>query len=299
MSSLAVVPFERSHATRVIALWRSLHPDWTWLDDASAADLFEPRPNRELIRYVVERGDAAIATVFASRLKESTRTHDRIIAIEARAEDIGTDWLRTILRSLAAMDQEEPGVRQVLNAEPNLSTVLRPLLEAEAFSSSFKTLRIEWCGDFITVADPGAIRFQRYAGGSREIDAAIVELHNRSYRAARVKPPINPDDLWRPVATLQKREFVLAIDAGRVVGFGEWWLTAGEAWFTNYGVARSHWGTPIAGTLAANVMQAMLQDGHTKMAAVIRSTNAAVIRQARALGWTIAAELSHTFVREF
>jgi hypothetical protein len=33
----SVVGFERGHADQVVALWRMLHPDWTWLDDPAAA----------------------------------------------------------------------------------------------------------------------------------------------------------------------------------------------------------------------------------------------------------------------
>jgi hypothetical protein len=222
-SLISVVPFERRHVDRVIALWRLLHPEWAWLDDPSAAtEIFESRPDRELIRYVVERGDAVTATVFTSRgLDDTGWTRNRTMTLEARAEDIGADWLRTILRSLATVDRGSPGTRQVLNTQPNLSPLLRSLLEAEGFMRSFKLLRIEWSGGSVTVGDPGTIRFERYAGGSRDIDAAIVELHNRSFRAARPKLRIDLDRLWTPHATLQQREFVLAMEEERLVGYAE------------------------------------------------------------------------------
>jgi GNAT superfamily N-acetyltransferase len=187
----------------------------------------------------------------------------------------------------------------VLTAQPDFSLLLRPLLEPEGFSPSFKVLRIEWNGGSVTVADPGTIRFERYVGDSQRIDAAVVELHNRSFRAARPKPPISLDRLWMRHASLEHREFVLAVEEDRLVGYAEWRIDAGEAWIANYAVARSHWGTGIAGILCAKAMEAVLQHGHTKMAATIRSTNAAAMRQAQAFGWKIAAELSHTFVREF
>jgi hypothetical protein len=140
----SVVPFERGHADQVVALWRMLHPDWTWLDDpTAAADLFEPS---ERIRYVVERGDAVIATAFASLKQDPTWTRNRIIDVQARPEDISADWLDIILGSLVAADRGQPDTWHVVNAAPCLSPVLGPLLETEGFVRSFKVWRIEWSG---------------------------------------------------------------------------------------------------------------------------------------------------------
>lgn len=295
-SPISIVPFERSHVDRVLALWRLLHPDWPGLTEPSADKFFEACPDRELIRYVVEHGHAVVATVFTSRVLDSG---NRFISLEARPGDVGAKWLRTVLRSLAEADRERPGTRQVLNMEPNLSMVLRPLVEAEAFVLSFKTLRIEWSGESVTIPDSGTIRFERYTGGNREIDAAIVDLHNRAYSAAWMKPSANPETLWTPTLRIERREFVLALEDKKLVGYVEWCVDTGEAWVNSYVVARPHWGTAVAGMLLTKVIEAVLEQGHTKFAAHIRSTNAAVMRHMRALGCTIAADCRHTFVRKF
>jgi Acetyltransferase (GNAT) family len=301
LSTFSIVPLERCHVRQVIELWRQLHPQWIWLKDPSAeTEILNPLPNRELIRYVVEHRSRVIATVFTSRaLDDSGRNRARIITFETQAADINVDWVRAVFESLASADRERPGMRQVVNAQPNLIPLLRPMLDAEGFLPSFKVLRIEWCGDSVSVAQPYPLRFRHYAGGDRELDEAIVELRNRSFRAERSKPQIDVEGLTRRNATLQQREFVLALEADRLVGYAEWCIDAGEAWIACYAVARSHWGTAIAGILGAKVMDTVLRHGHTKMVAIIRSTNAPVMRHVQALGWTIAAEVSHTFVREF
>jgi ribosomal protein S18 acetylase RimI-like enzyme len=206
--------------------------------------------------------------------------------------------VRTGSISYSAADRGQPDTWHVVNAAPCLSPALGPLLETEGFERSFKVWRIEWSGESVTIADPAPIRFERYAGGNREIDAAIVDLHNRSYRAARPKPPADFGSLWKSFTGLQMREYLLAMTDDRPIGYAEWWIIDGEAWINSYAVARSHWGTAIAATLSAKVMQVLVELGHRKIAAVVRSNNTAVMRRWQELGWKIAAELSDTFVRK-
>lgn len=280
-------------------MWRVLHPEWTWLDDPAArSDFFAQSDNRERIRTVVQRGDAVIATVFSTRAQDPTWTRNRFIDVQARPEDIGADWLGIVLSSFAAADRGEHGTWQFVNAAPALSPVLGPLLEAEGFVRSFKVLRIEWRGDTVTVADPSPIRLERYAGGSRETDTAIADLQNRINRLARPKPPADLETLWRRSPGLQMHEYLLALEDGRVVGYVEWSVTDGEAGIAQFTVARSHWGTGIASPLLARAMQVLLELGHRKIAAMVRSTNTAAMSRWRELGWQVAAELSETFVRK-
>jgi GNAT superfamily N-acetyltransferase len=239
------------------------------------------------------------ATLYFSSLEQNpTWTRNRIIEVQVRPANISADWLDIILGSLVAADRGQPDTWHVVNAAPCLSPALGPLLETEGFERSFKVWRIEWSGESVTIADPAPIRFERYAGGNREIDAAIVDLHNRSYRAARPKPPADFGSLWKSFTGLQMREYLLAMGDDRLVGYVEWWVADGEAWIANFAVARSYWGTAIAGTLLAQVMQVLLELGHRKIAAVVRSTNTAVTRRWQELGWKVASELSDTFVRK-
>jgi GNAT superfamily N-acetyltransferase len=299
LSSLSILPFERHHIGQVIKLWRLLHPNWSWLSYPSAAtEILRQLPNREYIRFVVEHRGSIIATVFTSRgLDESAWGRTRTIAIEAQATDGNADWVVKSWVRLPVRTAGRRGMIHLVNTQPNLSAILRPVLEAEGFSVSFKVLRMEWNGDTVGVPQPSPIRFRRYAGGDRDLDGAIVDLHNCSFRTVRLKQPMDVEGLWRRHATLQRREFVLAMEAERLVGYAEWSIDADEAWIAYYAVARSHWGTGTARMLGTRVMEAALQHGYTRMAAITRSTNAAVMRQAHALGWTIASELSYTFTR--
>jgi hypothetical protein len=165
--SLSILPFERHHIGRVIKLWRLLHPDWCRLSYPSAAtEILRKLPNREYIRFVVEHRGSIIATVFTSRgLDESAWGRTRTIAIEAQATDGDADWVVKVLSSLASADSGRRGMIHLVNTQPNLSAILRPVLEAEGFSLSFKVLRIEWNGDTVDVPQPSPIRFRRYAGG--------------------------------------------------------------------------------------------------------------------------------------
>jgi hypothetical protein len=250
-SGLSIVPLERHHVGRVVGLWRLRHPEWAWLKDPSAeAEILNPLPNRDLIRYVIKHHSRVIATVFTSQgLSDSDWSRTRIMMLETQPVDINADWVHAILDSLASADRERPGMRQVMNAQSDLLSILRPILDAEGFLPSFKVLRIEWHGDSVSVAQPCPFRFRHYTGGDRELDKAIIELRNRSSRAERSKPPIDVDGLGRRHATLQQREYVLALEADRLVGYAEWCIDAGEAWIACYAVARSHWGTAVAGAL--------------------------------------------------
>jgi ribosomal protein S18 acetylase RimI-like enzyme len=299
-SLVSVVSFDCSHVDRVIALWLGLHPDWTWLEDPAAkASLFETRDRSERLRFVVQSGDVVIASAFSSLAQDPAWTRNRIIDLRARPEDVRADWLGIILASFATADRGQPGTWQVVNAAPCLSPVLAPLLEANGFSFSFKVWRLEWRGESVTVVDPAPIRLERYTGGCHEIDAAIADLHNLSYRAARPKPSVDPDTLWRARTGWQTREYLLAMGDGRLVGFVEWCVIDGEAWIANIAVARTHWGAAIGDALVTQSIQYLVELGHRKVAALVRSTNAAVMRLSRELGCKVAAELSETFVRKF
>src|ERR1700686_4350326 len=115
----SVSAFEPGDVAGVVALWRSLHPDWAWLDDpAQTADAFARRHNREPLRYVVRRDDEVVATAFASRVQDTTWTRNRFIDVQGRPEHMHAGWLRIVLASLDAADRGQPGTWHVVNAAP-------------------------------------------------------------------------------------------------------------------------------------------------------------------------------------
>ena len=84
----------------------------------------------------------------------------------------------------------------VARPTPILSPVLAPLLEAAGFVRHSVSLQMEWSGESVKVIDPNPAHFERYAGGDRDIDSAIVDLHNRAYRRMRLVPPADIERLW-------------------------------------------------------------------------------------------------------
>jgi hypothetical protein len=95
-------------------------------------------------------------------------------------------------------------------------------------------------GEFVTVVDPSPARLECYTGGNQDIDRAIVDLHNRSYRPARVVEPINLEGLWKTWPGMDARGYVLAWDNDRLVGYGEWLVLDGKPLINSLVIARSH-----------------------------------------------------------
>lgn len=62
-----------------------------------------------------------------------------------------------------------------------LSGAAAPLLEAAGFVRHSSQMIMEWSSEPAAVVDPSPARLQRYAGGDREIDRAIVDLRNPSF----------------------------------------------------------------------------------------------------------------------
>jgi hypothetical protein len=295
-----VVPFERSRIGQVVALWRLLHPDWTWLDNPEKRDkIFESSDAVERIGYVIQREDAVIASVFGACWQDKTWPRNRFIHIEARPEDMAAEWLGNVLASFIDADRGQPDTWHVADTTEILLPVLAPLLHAAGFVHHSIVMQTEWSGESVTVVDPRPVRLERYAGGDREIDRAIVDLHNRSYRFSRLVPPADLAGLWKPWLGLEVREFVLAVENYRLVGYAEWLVTDGKPYINSLVAARSHWGTAVASALGTQAMQILLELGHHKIrSSDVRSNNAASLRLQQRFGWKVASERAHTFVRK-
>jgi GNAT superfamily N-acetyltransferase len=296
----SVVSFEPNHANQVVALWRLLHPDWTWLDNPERRDqIFERSDAVEPIRYVVQNQDGVIASVFSSCWRDRTWPCNRFIQIEARPADLAAEWLDIALASFVDADRGQPDIWHVANATEILTSVLVPLLEAAGFVRHSSMMRMEWRGESVTVPDPGPAHLERYAGGDPDIDRAIVDLHNRAFRPSRLVPPADLERLWKPWPGLQTHEYVLAMENGRVVGYAEWLESDGNAPFIDsMVVARSHWGTAVAAAVVTKAIQILLERGHHKIESCVRSNNAASMRLGWKLGWKVASEMAPTFVRK-
>jgi GNAT superfamily N-acetyltransferase len=292
--------FEPGDTDEVAALWRSLHPDWTWLDDREYLPLFFERQDNafEQIRYVVRCRKDVIATVFARCSRQSNWPPCRTINIETRPENIAAEWLDPILASFVDSDRGRPDMWHVTSLPMALSPHAAPLLEASGFVRHSSQMIMEWSGEAVMVVDPSPARLQRYAGGDRETDRAIVDLHNRSYRQWRLVPPADIESLWQSWPGLEAHEFVLALENDRLVGYSTWVVTAGEPWISDHAAARSHWGTGVASAVGTKAMQILLERGYRLIKAAVRSTNAPALRLHRKFGWRVGHECAQTFVRK-
>jgi hypothetical protein len=297
---ISVVSFEPDHVDQVVALWRLLHPDWTWLDDAPVQDeIFRGSAATERIRYVVRNDTAVIATVFSSCSRDATRPRNRFIHVEAAPADISAEWLDIVLASLVDVDRGQPDAWHVANLSAGSTPALTQVLEAAGFVHHSSMLQMEWCGEAVAVVDPAPARCERYAGGNLDTDRAIVDLQNRMYRRSRLVPPATVEGLWKPQAALRAHEYVLAREHDRLVGYSEWLEADGTPPYVNdFVVARSHWGTPVATAVGTKTMQILIERGHHKLEASVRSNNTAALRLHRQYGWKVAYEAVATLVRK-
>jgi hypothetical protein len=292
---ISVSPFEPLDADEVVALWRALHPDWKWLDDpVERNEQFQSSDAVEHSGFIVRRGQAPIASVFAIGWRHHGLALTRRVRIEARPEDIAAEWLEDVLARFLDRDRGHGGTWHVVDLNKALSPALARHLEAAGFAPHSRLLLLEWAGDSMTLADPGRARLERYAGGNAAIDRAIIELHDRSYFRSRLVPPTALADLWKPWPGQQVREFVLAWETDRLVGYADWSVSDGEVWIDDCTSARRGIGAAV-GTKA---MQLLLELGHCRIKSVAHSTNEASLLLLRKFGWKVAGELSHTFVRK-
>jgi RimJ/RimL family protein N-acetyltransferase len=297
---LSVIPFESHLAEPVATFWRALHPEWTWLDDPETrAKAFAPSEFFERVGYVVERGNDVIASVLGTCSRDNSSSRNRYIHIEARPEDITADWLDPLLTNFSDLDRLHPGTWQIVNPPEILWPILAPVLAGAGFIHRGSSIRMEWEGDSVTVPDPAPARFERYAGSNPDIDKAITDLHNRSYRALRLTPPTRPEFLWEPWPGLSAREYVLALEENRLVGYAEWFVTDGKPCINSFVAARSHWGTPIGEAVGLKAMQILIELGHRKIESGVFSTNAPSMKLHLKNGWRAVAEQVRTYVRAF
>lgn len=295
----SVIPFEPGLGDPIVALWRALHPDWTWLDDPEMpAKMFNPSEYFERIGYVVQREGAVIASVFATCSRDAAWPRNRHIHVEARPEDIAAKWLDPLLAGFADADREHPDTWHVASPPEAFWPVLVPLLEAAGFAFHASSMLMEWEGCGVSVPDLSPVRLERYAGGNPEVDKAIVELHNRSYRRSRLTPPARLELLWKPWPGLTAHEFAVALDANRVVGYAEWLVTGGKPYISSVVAARSHWGTPVGAAVGIKAMAILVELGHRKIESSVFSNNAASMKLHLKHGWRVAAEQARTYVRK-
>ena len=279
---------------------RALHPDWTWLDDPETrAKMFEPSeafsaldtwcsamtpssPPSSLPARSTRPGHATVI----SRSKHDPRTLPPIGSIRCS-------------RNASRRYCSHPDTWHMVNPLEPLWPVLGPLLEAAGFVLHSSSMRMQWGGELVAVPDPSPARFVRYAGGNSEMDKAIVELHNRSYRSSLwLMTPWRVEQLWQSWPGLTLREYVLAMEHDRLVGYAEWFVVDGKPCINSFVAARSHWGTPVGAAVGTKAMQTSSNSGTARSSSASFSTNAPSMKLHLKHGWHVAAEQARSYVRK-
>ena len=293
-----LVPFTPDQTEQVVALWRSLHADWTWLDEPEARKrAFEEIPDFHRTLLVLRRGGRIAATFTSGYAKNGRGPRNRHIGIEVMPEDVG-DWIMPVLAELAEADRAHPGTWHIARMDDRAIAALAPRLAVAGFAFHSTNVRMRWEGESVSLVDPGPIRIETYTGGDAAVDQAIAALHDQGYRTSRVVPQANVPDMWRAIPGATCHEMLLAWDGDRLVGFIEYLAVKGEAWVNSLVVARSHWGTPAAAAIGTRAMQRLFEAGHRTIESYVRSNNAASIKLQIKLGWRKHSETSGVYVRE-
>jgi len=294
-----MVRFEAHMLDQVIATWQAMHPDWDWFGDESVRGSLLKLTDNPLA-FVVLENDKPVGTIIAYQLDEAPGPKNRFISIEARPEHIAGDDLVRFLGEVAAADRDhQSDLWHIVNVGPEWS-VAAAHFEKAGFVLHERSFSMEWTGDAIpAIALPDGAVFEFYTGGQIEVDREIADLHARSYGHTRLVPPADPETLWKPWPGLEAREYVLCRENGRLVGYGEWFVTKGRATVNSFVAARSHWGTTVGAAVGIKAMERLFERGHRKMFSGVSSRNTPSMRLHLRYGWRVAEENCLRYVRKF
>lgn len=295
----SIVRFEAGFLDQAIAAWRTLHPDWDWFDDEGFRESLLKIAENPLA-FVVLDGDKVVGTLIAYPLDETPGPKNRFIAIEAKPEYVDGDALVRFLGTVADADRDrQSDLWHIVNVGPEWSAAAAHFENAGFFLHE-RSFSMEWTGEAIPpIALPDGAVFEFYTGGQIEVDREIADLHARSYGHTRLVPPADPETLWKPWPGLEVREYVLCRENGRLVGYGEWFVTKGRAVVNSFVAARSHWGTTVGAAVGIKAMERLFERGHRKMFSGVSSRNTPSMRLHLRYGWRVAEENCLRYVRKF
>lgn len=189
------------------------------------------------------------------------------VAAARRRQGVG----RRLVEAFAAAPRTAPCVWAIVY--PGEGDEIGPrFLRAVGFESRGENLVYE--RDTVLTWPPrtGPWSIREYAGDDPACDAAIAELHARSYRRQFGVPALSPDAV-RQWVTRSGTTCLLAEDGGRVVGCALVNVMGPMAWVGSITVARSHWGTGLADAVHDAVVMVARRQGAERVGGAAHPDN--------------------------
>lgn len=221
--------------------------------------------------------DGALVGLLAGGLKAvNDRPEERLLHVYGGVQ---AGWRRRgighrLMEALAGACRDTGRrVAVVVNLSQDQAAAATPFLTKMGFSEVVGSAR--YVRELVNVAPPPAPEAtQCYRGGDPALDAAIVDLYRSAYRGRPNVPELTVDDLRGQFAD-PSLVYFLVFDGDRLVGHANALRTKDDCFVDTIQVARSHWGTGAADSLALAITRHALETGAGRITGAADTTNRA------------------------
>jgi GNAT superfamily N-acetyltransferase len=221
--------------------------------------------------------DGALVGLLAGSLKAANdRPEERVLHLYGGVQP---GWRRRgiggrLMEALAGACRDTGRrVAAVVDLGQDQAAAAAPFLTKVGFGEVAGSAR--YVRDLVNVAPPPAPEAtQCYRGGDPALDAAIVALYRSAYRGRPNVPELTVDGLREQFAD-PGLVYFLVFDGGRLVGHANAQRAKSDCFVDTIQVARSHWGTGAADSLALAITRHALETGAARITGAADTTNRA------------------------
>lgn len=293
-----LIAYDESMLEKMSAFWSRVFPEWSGATDLEQVKQVVGKADNVDVSMLRE-GDSLTATAISTRQRAPDGSSNIWVSIACEPDRLSAADLKLLLARISGVDAELPNTWQIIALPDRLPEPLEQALAEEGFRLDRMTREMEWCGDAVPLVDPEGLRVQAYDGGDPAIDQAILDLHNRSYRALRLVSLMNPENVWRPYFGQKSRGMVICWDGSVLASFAEWGVLDDKPIITSIAAARSHWGTSAAAAAGTRAMQCLVDMGHRRLLTYASTRNTAAYKLHLRHGWREVRVVSPNYIRKF
>lgn len=292
-----LIAYDETMLERISAFWCKVFPEWPEAGDSEQTRQIVTKPENLDVSLLCQNGEL-IATAISMRQIAPDGSSNIWISVASEPAQLSAADLKLLLSRISGLDAELPNTWHIISLQERLPEPLELALAEEGFLLDRMTREMEWCGDAVPLADPGNLRIQEYDGGDAAIDQAILDLHNRSYRALRLVSQMSPQNVWRPYFGQKSRGMVICWDGDSMASFAEWGVLDDKPIVTSIVAARSHWGTSAAAAAGTRAMQHLLDMGYRRLLTYASTRNTAAYKLHLRYGWREVKVVSPVYIRK-